>query len=320
MLDADEYKVLRYDADGNGELDADELARASAEATNFTFRASGDHRKGKEAFLGGGLKVDMMFLQGSDDVPEHFNCPITNRPMTEPVTAADGCTYERQAIQGVFAAQSRQCFSPVTGEKMTDASLTPNEDLIAEIKQWFVKCAKDDEFQSMADVDGDGQVTEQEAESWTQRRGDTDDPFEGKDFHVALWSRIVEGDWVDDPDTVFRLLDKQRLGSVCLDDVKSVITELADVDHDGTIDAAELQLREESIQTWERLFALFDEDGNQEISMQEFRQAFRRSFISVGRRVQPTPKQWADQSETPEWAQQAVAEGKAVGNCDRALN
>ncbi len=50
-------------------------------------------------------------------------------------------------------------------------------------------------------------------------------------------------EWVDDADTVFRLLDRKRVGSVCLDDVKSVITELADVDHDGTIDAVLLIYR-----------------------------------------------------------------------------
>lgn len=138
VLDADEYKLLRYDKDGNGQLDEDELALAGKEDTMFSFRASGDRRSGKETFLGAGLKVDMMFLNGSDDVPEQFICPITDRPMTEPVTAsgakamagplfgsdtaliiswvADGFTYERQAIKGVFDTQRTQCFSPCTGK------------------------------------------------------------------------------------------------------------------------------------------------------------------------------------------------------------
>ena len=67
----------------------------------------------------------------------------------------------------------------------------------------------------------------------------------------------------------------------------------ADVDHDGVISAEELRLREENIRTWERLFKDFDDDGNNEISMQEFKAAFQRSFIRAGRGIEPPPKQWA---------------------------
>ena len=88
VIDADEYKVFRYDIDGDGQLDENERRTMAGDDTQFTFRATGDKRKGKEVFLGGGLAVDMMFLQGSDDVPAHFNCPITDRPMTEPVIAS----------------------------------------------------------------------------------------------------------------------------------------------------------------------------------------------------------------------------------------
>ena len=77
---------------------------------------------------------------------------------------------------------------------------------------------------------------------------------------------------------------------------------------------AELQLRESNIAAWEALFGDFDEDGNNEISMQEFRSAFKRSFISVGRCIVPPPKQWARPHETPEWSQQSPANG------DRAYN
>eukprot|EP00658_Telonema_sp_P-2_P062162 TRINITY_DN5082_c0_g1_i1.p1 TRINITY_DN5082_c0_g1~~TRINITY_DN5082_c0_g1_i1.p1 ORF type:complete len:330 (-),score=109.35 TRINITY_DN5082_c0_g1_i1:555-1544(-) len=320
MCIRDRYKVLKYDVDGNGELDEDEMARAKAEATLFSFRASGDAKTGKQSFLGAGLKVDLMFLQGSDEVPERFLCPITDRPMTEPVNASDGATYERQAIQGVFDTQRTQCRSPVTGEKMVDWELVPNHALLEEIQQWFVQQAQQDEFTTMADVDGDGKVTEQEAESWTKRRADADDPYEGKDFYTALWSRIVEGDWVDDSDSVFRLLDRERVGSVSLDDVKAVLTDLADADHDGVIDAGELASRAESIASWDKVFRLFDVDGDNEISMQEFRQAFRRSFIAVGRGLPPPPKQWADYKEIPAWASNAVQEGKVVANGDRAWN
>ena len=64
-----------------------------------------------------------------------------------------------------------------TGKKMTDFTLKPNDNLLAvvtalatrpllfswwwqEIKNWFVEIAKKDEFDTMADIDGDGQVTE----------------------------------------------------------------------------------------------------------------------------------------------------------------
>lgn len=275
----------------------------------------------------------MMFLNGSDEVPERFLCPITDRPMTEPVIASDGSTYERQSIQGVFDSQTTQCHSPCTGKKMTDFTLTPNDNLLADMKKWFVEIAQKDEFATMADIDGDGQVTEEEAELWSKRRGDqqNDDYYCGRDrdgdgvvdmdeFFTGMWERIVEGDWVDDPDSVFRLLDKGKVGSVCLDDIKDVLTELADVDHDGVISAEELQQREENIVMWERLFSDFDEDGNNEISMQEFRAAFNRSFIRAGRGIPPPPKQWARNSETPEWVQHAVSSGLGVANCDRAFN
>ena len=77
---------------------------------------------------------------------------------------------------------------------------------------------------------------------------------------------------------------------------------------------AELKLRESNIAAWETMFRDFDEDGNNEISMQEFRTAFKRSFISVGRCIAPPPKQWARPHETPEWSQQSLANG------DRAYN
>lgn len=72
----------------------------------------------------------------------------------------------------------------------------------------------------------------------------------------------------------------------------------ADIDHDGMISAEELKQREENIRAWEVLFRDFDEDGNNEISMQEFRTAFNRSFIRVGRGIPAPPKKWAKSTVT----------------------
>ena len=55
--------------------------------------------------------------------PQEFYCPITTEVMREPVLAADGRTYERDAIEQWLASNST---SPMTREPMESTKLLPN--------------------------------------------------------------------------------------------------------------------------------------------------------------------------------------------------
>ena len=54
---------------------------------------------------------------------EEVMCPISLERMVDPVTAADGLTYERAAIEDWL---SKKAVSPLTNEPLADLSLRPN--------------------------------------------------------------------------------------------------------------------------------------------------------------------------------------------------
>lgn len=47
------------------------------------------------------------------DMPPHFLCQLTKRPMTEPVKSSFGHVFEKSAIMNWFSQQGRLC--PLTG-------------------------------------------------------------------------------------------------------------------------------------------------------------------------------------------------------------
>ena len=55
------------------------------------------------------------------EIPKHLQCPITLSLMRNPVTASDGQTYEKEAIEKWM---ERNKFSPITREPIT--SINPN--------------------------------------------------------------------------------------------------------------------------------------------------------------------------------------------------
>ena len=57
------------------------------------------------------------------DVPEDLRCPLTLELLCDPVTAADGHTYERVAIEEWLATGSRT--SPSTGQPLQSTALIP---------------------------------------------------------------------------------------------------------------------------------------------------------------------------------------------------
>ena len=66
-------------------------------------------------------------------LPEEVVCPITQVIMSDPVTAADGFTYERAAITD-WLEQSDM--SPITGAVLANKTLAPNT-TAKKIAEWF---------------------------------------------------------------------------------------------------------------------------------------------------------------------------------------
>ncbi|GLU24281.1 hypothetical protein SLE2022_402290 [Rubroshorea leprosula] len=70
-------------------------------------------------------------------VPSHFVCPIFQEVMKDPHIAADGFTYEADAIRGWF--KSGHDTSPMTNLKLQHCNLLPNHALHQAIQEWRQK-------------------------------------------------------------------------------------------------------------------------------------------------------------------------------------
>ncbi|KAK2853859.1 hypothetical protein Q5P01_006520 [Channa striata] len=68
------------------------------------------------------------------DIPDEFLCPITREPMKDPVIAADGYSYERDAIESWIHTKNRS--SPMTNLPLLTTLLTPNYTLKMAIGRW----------------------------------------------------------------------------------------------------------------------------------------------------------------------------------------
>ncbi|KAI3432068.1 uncharacterized protein J3R85_007443 [Psidium guajava] len=67
--------------------------------------------------------------------PSHFVCPILQEVMKDPLIAADGFTYEAEAIQGWL--HSGHNTSPMTNLKLEHNNLVPNHALLYAIQEWL---------------------------------------------------------------------------------------------------------------------------------------------------------------------------------------
>ncbi|XP_077478331.1 WD repeat, SAM and U-box domain-containing protein 1 isoform X1 [Stigmatopora argus] len=67
-------------------------------------------------------------------VPDEFLCPITRELMREPVLAADGYSYEREAMATWINSKNRS--SPMTNLPLMTTLLTPNHTLKMAIARW----------------------------------------------------------------------------------------------------------------------------------------------------------------------------------------
>ena len=85
----------------------------------------------------------------SDDLepPSELCCCITGDLMDDPVTAMDGHTYERTAIEAWFARfnESQRPTSPLTNEPLPSRRLIPSHNIRSQCKTWKEKLGITDE-------------------------------------------------------------------------------------------------------------------------------------------------------------------------------
>ncbi|KAF3793588.1 U-box domain-containing protein 33 [Nymphaea thermarum] len=75
-------------------------------------------------------------VTNSRQPPEYFICPIFQETMQDPQVAADGFTYEAEALRGWL--DSGHDTSPMTNLKLSHLNLTPNHTLRSAIQEWKV--------------------------------------------------------------------------------------------------------------------------------------------------------------------------------------
>ncbi|CAA0842576.1 U-box domain-containing protein 33 [Striga hermonthica] len=69
-------------------------------------------------------------------IPAYFVCPIFQEIMQDPVAAADGFTYESEALKGWLESHDT---SPMTNDKLTNRDFLPNHALRSAIQEWLAK-------------------------------------------------------------------------------------------------------------------------------------------------------------------------------------
>ncbi|XP_069717850.1 WD repeat, SAM and U-box domain-containing protein 1 isoform X1 [Phaenicophaeus curvirostris] len=77
----------------------------------------------------------MKTLSVAVPVPDEFLCPITRELMKDPVIAADGYSYEREAMENWLSNKRRS--SPMTNLPLPSPLLTPNRTLKMAISRWL---------------------------------------------------------------------------------------------------------------------------------------------------------------------------------------
>lgn len=78
------------------------------------------------------------FRMGSEErceIPSYFICPIFQETMQDPVVAADGFTYEAEALRGWL--DSGHETSPMTNLALSNTNLVPNHALRSAIQEWL---------------------------------------------------------------------------------------------------------------------------------------------------------------------------------------
>ncbi|XP_016435981.1 U-box domain-containing protein 33 isoform X2 [Nicotiana tabacum] len=81
------------------------------------------------------MELENLHVLEERSVPSFFVCPIRQDIMLDPQIAADGFTYEGEAIQGWL--ESGHDTSPMTNLKLSHLELTPNHSLRLAIQDWL---------------------------------------------------------------------------------------------------------------------------------------------------------------------------------------
>ncbi|KAK6926961.1 Protein kinase domain [Dillenia turbinata] len=79
-------------------------------------------------------ELEQLHVSEERPVPSFFLCPILQEIMHDPQVAADGFTYEGEALRGWFA--NGHDTSPMTNLKLSHLDLTPNHALRLAIQEW----------------------------------------------------------------------------------------------------------------------------------------------------------------------------------------
>ncbi|KAK1559465.1 hypothetical protein Q3G72_014780 [Acer saccharum] len=74
-------------------------------------------------------------LETIANLPSYFICPILLEVMQDPVVAADGYTYEAEAMKGWLG--SRHDTSPMTNLRLPYHQVIPNHSLRSAIQEWL---------------------------------------------------------------------------------------------------------------------------------------------------------------------------------------
>ncbi len=83
----------------------------------------------------GGTNSFGLCSEGLFQPPSYFVCPIFQEVMRDPHVAADGFTYEAEAIRGWL--DSGHDTSPMTNSKLAHHNLVPNRALRSAIQDWL---------------------------------------------------------------------------------------------------------------------------------------------------------------------------------------
>ncbi|XP_054784245.1 U-box domain-containing protein 33-like isoform X2 [Prosopis cineraria] len=122
-------------------VQAEQLARVALRCCELSRKNRPDLRsdvwkilEAMSAFSGGTYSFKPGY-EGSDQPPSYFICPIFQEVMLDPHIAADGFSYEGEAIRGWF--DSGHSTSPMTNARLEHHNLVPNHALRSAIRDWL---------------------------------------------------------------------------------------------------------------------------------------------------------------------------------------
>eukprot|EP00542_Grammatophora_oceanica_P012961 CAMPEP_0194029312 /NCGR_PEP_ID=MMETSP0009_2-20130614/3067_1 /TAXON_ID=210454 /ORGANISM="Grammatophora oceanica, Strain CCMP 410" /LENGTH=700 /DNA_ID=CAMNT_0038668937 /DNA_START=583 /DNA_END=2685 /DNA_ORIENTATION=+ len=132
IIEKERQKIKEHLAKAEKDRD-DQIRRAeqerSAALQKFEQKASGS--SAPERLLGATGDGDAAEDDSDDEPPQELCCSITGELMEEPVTAMDGHTYERSAIEAWFARFDNNTAptSPMTNERLPSRRLIPSHNI-----------------------------------------------------------------------------------------------------------------------------------------------------------------------------------------------